>query len=139
MPFDSFDVAKAAINLAISSRASEESMIKDLKNKNILAAAVDIGGDFNSSIPKIIERAVVASKRSGITKDCHVHDGAVIGATKEALMQIAMKANGYNIGGKIGIARSGEHLSICIFMSMGVLHLNDVVIGLAHRAVPDFK
>ncbi len=139
MPFDSFDVAKAAINLAISSRASEESMIKDLKNKNILAAAVDIGGDFNSSIPKIIERAVVASKRSGITKDCHVHDGAVIGATKEALMQIAMKANGYNIGGKIGIARSGEHLSICIFMSMGVLHLNDVVIGLAHRAVTDFK
>ena len=44
---------------------------------------------------------------------------------------------GYNIGGKIGIARSGEHLSVCIFMSMGVLYLNDVVIGLAHRSIPD--
>ena len=138
MSFDSSDVAKAAISIAISSsRASEESLIKEMKNRNILAAAVDIGGDFNSSIPKIIERAVVASKRSGITKECHVHDGAVIGATKEALMQIGMKANGYNIGGKIGIARSGEHLSICIFMSMGVLYLNDVVIGLAHRAIPN--
>lgn len=137
MSFDSSDVAKASIRLAISSRASEETIIKELRSKKIYSAAVDIGGDFNSSIPKIIERAVVASKRSGITKECHVHDGAVIGATKEALMQIAMKANGYNIGGKIGIARSGEHLSVCIFMSMGVLYLNDVVIGLAHRSIPD--
>ena len=123
--------------MAISSRATEEELIKELKNSNILAAAVDIGGDFNSSIPKIIERAVVASKRRGITKECHVHDGAVLGATKEALMQIGMKANGYNIGGKIGIARSGEHVSVCIFMSMGLLYLNDVVIGLAHRSIPD--
>lgn len=137
MSVDSSDVAKAAISLAISSRASEESLIKEYKNRNILAAAVDIGGDFNTSIPKIIERAVVAAKRSGVTKECHVHDGAVIGATKEALMQIGMKAQGYNIGGKIGIARSGEHLSVCIFMSMGLLYLNDVVIGLAHRAIPN--
>lgn len=137
MSFDSSDVAKAAISLAISSRASEESLIKEFKSRKILAAAVDIGGDFNSSIPKIIERAVVAAKRSGITKECHVHDGAVMGATKDALMQIGMKAHGYNIGGKIGIARSGEHLSICIFMSMGLLYLNDVVIGLAHRAIPE--
>lgn len=137
MSIDSSDVAKAAIRMAISSRATEEELIKELKNSNILAAAVDIGGDFNSSIPKIIERAVVASKRRGITKECHVHDGAVLGATKEALMQIGMKANGYNIGGKIGIARSGEHVSVCIFMSMGLLYLNDVVIGLAHRSIPD--
>ena len=137
MAFDSFDVAKAAITLAISSRASEESIIKDLKKRGILSVAVDIGGDFNCSIPKIIERAVVASKRSGVIKECHVHEGAVIGATREALMQIGLKANGYNIGGKIGVARAGEHLSVCIFMSMGLLYLNDIVIGLAHRAIPD--
>lgn len=137
MAFDSLDVAKAAITLAISSRTSEESIIKDLKKRGILSAAVDIGGDFNSSIPKIIERAVVASKRSGVIKECHVHEGAVIGATREALMQIGLKANGYNIGGKIGVARAGEHLSVCIFMSMGLLYLNDIVIGLAHRAIPD--
>ncbi|MGI5998350.1 MAG: HutP family protein [Lutispora sp.] len=137
MPYDSSDVAKAAINLAISSRTSEETIIKELRTRNIIGAAVDIGGDFNSSIPKIIERAVVAAKRSGIIKECHVHEGAVAGATREALVQISMKASGYSIGGKIGIARSGEHLSICIFMSLGLLYLNDVVIGLAHRAVPE--
>ncbi|NLM42574.1 MAG: hut operon positive regulator HutP [Clostridiales bacterium] len=137
MTYDSSDVAKASISMAISTRTSEEALIKELKKKNIHAAAVDIGGDFNTSIPKIIERAVVAAKRSGIIKECHVHEGAVAGATREALMQIGMKASGYNIGGKIGIARSGEHLSICIFMSMGLLYLNDVVIGLAHRAIPD--
>lgn len=137
MVYDSSDIAKASINLAISTRASEEALIKELKKKNIYAVAVDIGGDFNSSIPKIVERAIVAAKRGGVIKECHVHEGAVAGATREALMQIGMKASGYNIGGKIGIARSGEHLSVCIFMSMGLLYLNDVVIGLAHRAVPD--
>lgn len=137
MAYDSSDVAKAAINLAISSRASEEAIIKELKNRNIIGAAVDIGGDFNSSFGKIIERAVVAAKRSGIIKECHVHEGAVAGATREAIAQISMKASGFNIGGKIGIARSGEHLSVCIFMSLGLLYLNDVVIGLAHRAIPD--
>jgi len=137
MVYDSSDIAKASINLAISTRASEEALIKELKKKNIHAVAVDIGGDFNSSIPKIVERAIVAAKRGGVIKECHVHEGAVAGATREALMQIGMKASGYNIGGKIGIARSGEHLSVCIFMSMGLLYLNDVVIGLAHRAVPD--
>jgi len=137
MVYDSSDIAKASINLAISTRASEEALIKELKKKNIHAVAVDIGGDFNSSIPKIVERATVAAKRGGVIKECHVHEGAVAGATREALMQIGMKASGYNIGGKIGIARSGEHLSVCIFMSMGLLYLNDVVIGLAHRAVPD--
>ncbi len=136
---NSYDVTKAAIRMAISSRTEEEAVIKELKRKNIYAAAVDTGGDFNVSIPKMIERAVVASRRSDITKECHIHDGAVIGATREALMQISMKASGYNVGGKIGIARAGEHLSVCIFMSLGLLYLNDVVIGLAHRAIPDLE
>lgn len=59
------------------------------------------------------------------------------GATREALFQIYQKANGFNVGGKIGIARCGEHLSVCIFMSIGLLHLNEVVIGLGHRSIPD--
>ena len=101
------------------------------------AVAVDIGGNLISSIPKIIERALVASKRTGIIKDCHVHDGAIAGATRDALMQISLKANGLNVGGKIGIARQGEHISVCIFLSIGLLHLNEVVIGLGHRAIPN--
>lgn len=137
MKVDSVDVAKASIELAISSREDEKILEQKFKEQGILTVAVDVGGNINSSISKIIERALVASKRCGLINDCHVHDGAVVGAAKEALAQVSEKANGLNVGGKIGIARSGEHISVAIFMSIGVLHLNDLVIGLAHRAIPD--
>lgn len=134
---NSVDIAKASINMAISSRQEEERLIEEFKKDNVLAVAVDIGGNLNSSIQKIIERALVASKRTGIIKDCHVHDGAIAGATREAIMQVADKANGLNVGGKIGVARQGEHVSVCIFLSVGLLHLNEVVIGLGHRSIAD--
>ncbi len=137
MKIDSTDVAKAAIELAISSREDEKVLEQRFREKGIQTVAVDVGGNINLSISKIIERALVASKRSGLIKDCHVHDGAVIGAAREALMQISERAIGLNVGGKIGIARSGEHLSVAIFMSIGVLHLNDLVIGIGHRAIPE--
>lgn len=133
---NSVDIAKASINIAISSRQEEVRLIEEFKNNNILAVGVDIGGNLNSSISKIIERALVASKRTGIIiKDCHVHEGAVIGATREAIMQVSEKANGLNVGGKIGIARYGEHISVSIFLSIGLLHLNEVVIGIGHRSI----
>lgn len=137
MKIDSTDVAKASIELAISSREEEKELEQRFREKGIQTVAVDVGGNINLSISKIIERALVASKRSGLIKDCHVHDGAVIGAAREALMQISERAIGLNVGGKIGIARSGEHLSVAIFMSIGVLHLNDLVIGIGHRAIPE--
>lgn len=131
----SVDIAKASIKIAVSSREEEKMLIEELKNDDILAVGVDIGGNLNSSITKIIERALVASKRTGIIKDSHVHDGAVIGATREAIMQVSDKANGLNVGGKIGIARYGEHISVSIFLSIGLLHLNEVVIGIGHRSI----
>ena len=137
MSNDSITVAKAAIEMCISSREEERQLEDRFKEKGILTVAVDVGGNINSSITKILERAIVASKRSSIIKDCHVHDGAIIGATREALLQVSQKANGLNVGGKIGIARSGEHLSVAIFMSIGVLHLNDLVIGIGHRSIPE--
>ena len=133
----STDVAKASIMMAISTRESEVALINDFKNKEILATAVDIGGDFSKSTAKIIERTLVAAKRSGLIYDCHLHDGAVAGAIKEALMQIAPKAYGLNVGGKIGIARSHEHISVSIFLSAGLLHLNEVIMGVAHRSIPE--
>ncbi|MGX4599189.1 HutP family protein [Faecalimicrobium sp. JNUCC 81] len=133
----SVDIAKASVKMAISSRQEEEKLIEEFKKENVLAVAVDIGGNLNSSIQKIIERALVASKRTGIIKDCHVHDGAIAGATREAIMQVADKANGLSVGGKIGVARQGEHVSVCIFLSVGLLHLNEVVIGLGHRSIAD--
>ncbi|MDF2947173.1 MAG: hut operon positive regulator HutP [Bacillales bacterium] len=137
MKVDSIDVAKASIELAISTREGEKVLEQKYKEQNILTVAVDVGGNINNSISKMLERALVAAKRNGVIKECHSHEGAVIGAAREALNQISAKANGLNVGGKIGIARSGEHLSIAIFMSIGVLHLNDLVIGIGHRSISD--
>lgn len=137
MDIGSVDVAKASIRLAISSREEEEKLAAEYRTAGILTVAVDIGGNINNSIPKIIERALVASKRNGLIKDCHVHEGGVAGAARDAIMEIMGRANGLNVGGKIGIARHKEHLSVCIFMSIGLLHLNEVVIGLGHRSIPD--
>lgn len=136
MKIGSIDVAKASVKMAISSRDEEKDLEDYFKKKGILTVAVDVGGNLNASIPKIVERALVAAKRCKLIKDTHVYDGAVAGATREAIMQVSTKANGLNVGGKIGIARGGEHLSVCIFMSIGLLHLNEVVIGIGHRSVP---
>ncbi|MCL1895194.1 MAG: HutP family protein [Clostridiales bacterium] len=135
--YDSVDVARAAIRLSVTtSRESEEKYIASLAEVGVKAVAVDIGGDIMSSIHVIIERAILASRKAGLTRENHVQDGAIAGAAREAVAQIAEKAIGLNGGGKIAIARCGEHLSVCVFMSIGLLHLNDVVIGLGHRSVP---
>lgn len=135
--YDSTDVAKAAIKLAItSSRSAEEQLIKKLEEKDIHSIAIDVGGNIIDTIHIVIERAILASRRNGITTECHVDDGAIAGAAKDAIMQIAVKSSGLNGGGKIGICRHKEHLSVCIFMSIGLLHLNEVVIGLGHRSIP---
>lgn len=138
MNTSAMQIAKASVEVATTlSRSEEEEVIKKLKVNGISTVAVDVGGNLIDSIPKILERALVASKRTGLIQESHVYDGAVVGAAREAIMQVVSKANGLNVGGKIGIARGGEHLSICIFMSIGLLHLNEVVIGLAHRSIPE--
>lgn len=136
MEYKSKDIARAAITLAMSTREEEAVLKEAYKKTGIKSAAVDIGGDIIQSISKILERTMVASKRNGIVKDSHVYEGAIAGATREALAQVMNKAAGFNVGGKIGIARFREHLSICIFLTIGMFRLDDVVIGLAHRAIP---
>ncbi|NLW45152.1 MAG: hut operon positive regulator HutP [Syntrophomonadaceae bacterium] len=130
-------VATAAIKMALTTSRQEESQLKkDLMNEDIRAAAVDYGGEFIGSVGKIVERAVVAAKREGVIKDTHPDEGAIAGATREAVSQIMPKALGLNIGGKIGIARYGDHIGVAVFMGIGLLHLDEVAIGLGHRAVP---
>lgn len=132
------DVAKAAITVAMSSSREEETeQIEVFREKSIRSAGVDIGGNLIDSIPKIIERAVIASRRSGITTECFAHDGAVAGAAREAIMQVYPKASGLNVGGKLSIARMGGHLTVCIFMNVGLMHLNEVVVGMGHRSISD--
>jgi hypothetical protein len=77
----------------------------------------------------------VAAKREGLIRETHSEEGAIAGAAREALSQIGMKAVGFNVGGKIGIARYKDHISVAIFFGFGLLHLDDVAIGLGHRAV----
>ncbi|ATD54867.1 HutP family protein [Clostridium chauvoei] len=133
---NSLEVAKIATKMAISTREEEEKLKIDLKKEGFLVTAVNIGGNINESTSKILERALVASKRNDVIREEHLHEGGIIGATRDALMQIWDRASGQNVGGKIGIARKGEHLSVCIFLSIGLLHLDEVVIGIGHRAVP---
>lgn len=130
--------ATAAIKMALSlSRPEEVHLKKSLMDEyGVKAVAVDYGGEFISSVAKIVERAVVAAKREGVIKETHPDEGAVAGATREALAQIMPKALGLNVGGKIGVARLNDHVSVAIFFGIGLLHLDEVSIGLGHRAVP---
>ena len=139
MPDDrhtSIDVGRAALKLAITSSRTEEQAVKDeLAAQGIRSTAVDFGGEFIQSIVKIVERAVVAAQRQGVVTNTHVGAGAVAGAAHEALEQVKVKAIGFNVGGKIGIARFDEHLCVAIFMGVGVLNLNELCGGLAHRSL----
>lgn len=130
-------VASAAIKMALSASRQEEAIIKkELMEKwEVRAVAVDYGGEFISSVGKIVERAVVSAKREGVIKDSHADEGAVAGAAREAITQIMPKALGLNVGGKIGVARHKDHVSVAVFMGIGLLHLDEVAIGLGHRAV----
>ncbi len=130
-------IARVAIEMALTGTREEEKEYKQrFLKEGIKTAAVDYGGDFISSVSKIIERAVVASKREGVIKEIHVDEGAVAGAAREALSQIMPKAVGLNVGGKIGIARKEDHVTVAVFFGVGLLHLDEVAIGLGHRAVP---
>jgi hypothetical protein len=130
------EVAKAALTMAMSASREDEKVLKEqLREREIRAAAVDYGGEALSSMRTIIERAVVAAKRELIIGDSHPEEGAIAGASREAMAQILTKAIGLNIGGKVGIARKGDHISIAVFFSIGLIHLDEIAVGLSHRAI----
>lgn len=137
MELTSLDIGRAALAMAISTdRQEEQAMRQCLQGRGIQAVAVDFGGEYLSSVKKMIERAVVAAQRQGLIEASHVGEGAVAGATHAALEQITPKAVGLNVGGKIGVARYGEHVCVAVYLGVGVLHLNEVAVGLAHRSLP---
>lgn len=135
--YGSKKIAAVAIQMALTETREEELELKrKFQEMGIKTAAVDYGGEFISSVKKIVERAVVAAKREGVIKETHADEGAVAGATREALSQIMPKAVGLNVGGKIGLARHHDHISVAVYFGIGLLHLDEVGIGLGHRAVP---
>ena len=130
------DVVKAAIMMSLTGDRMEEKALKtQLSKSGIRTAAVDYGGEFINSIMKIVERAVVSSKREGVIVESHNEEGAVAGAAREALTQVMPKAMGLNVGGKIAVARSGEHVAVSVFFGIGLLHLNEIAIDTGHRVV----
>lgn len=131
------DVARVALLMALSASREEEAELKaNFAAQGVRAAAVDYGGEFLSSVNKMIERTVVAAKREGLIRETHTDEGAVAGAAHEAISQLMTKAAGFNVGGKIGIARKGDHIAVAAFFAVGMIHLNEVGVGLGHRAIP---
>ena len=134
--YGSREVSVRAIQMALTSdRQSEQILKEEYAREGIKAAAADFGGEFISSVSKIVERSVVAARREGLISGSHAEEGAVAGAAMEAVSHIMTKAIGLNIGGKIGVARYEDHISVCVFFGIGLLHLNEISIGLGHRAV----
>ena len=130
------EIAKAAVLMSMTNDREDEKDLKQrLVQQEIMSAAVDCGGEFIPSMSKFVERAVVAAKREGIINDSHLQEGAVAGAAHEALTQISSKALGLSVGGKIGIARKGDHVAVAVYFAIGLLHLNDIAVGLGHRAI----
>ncbi|MBT9259370.1 MAG: HutP family protein [Clostridiales bacterium] len=128
---------RAALALALTAtRSEEEAVRRSLREEGVLAAATDFGGSMPEVISATVQKAVVAARREGVVADIHPHTGAVAGSAREALLQVATKALGFNVGGKLAIARYGEHLVVAVFVGVGLLHLDDVAVGLAHRAIP---
>lgn len=113
----------------------EQQKKRMLAQQSIRATAVDFGGDFLSSVRRIVERAVVAATRESVIAPIHSEEGAVAGAAHEALLQVGRKAMGLSVGGKIGVARQGDHVAVAVFFGVGLGHLDEVAVGLAHRAV----
>lgn len=134
--FQSADVARAAIRMALSENRSDENELREkLAKSGIRAVAVNFGGKFLDIIPNIYESAIVAAQRQHVISDTHVGDGSVVGAMESAIEQIKLMAMGMNLGGKIGIARWKEHLCVAVFVEVGVLHFNEVTLGMAHRVL----
>ena len=133
---DSRDVARAAVMLAMTATREDETKMKaELTQVGVQAAAVDYGGEFVTSVMKMVERAVVAAKRENVIGDTSHEEGVVAGAAREALSQVSTKALGLNVGGKIGVARCGEHVAVAVFFAIGLVHLNEVCIGMGHRTI----
>lgn len=130
------EVAAAALRVAVTAGAEEEQRVRaEATSAGVRTAAANFGGEFIPSINKLIERAIVAARREGVIGTTHQEEGAVAGAAREALTQIMNKAIGLNVGGKVAVARANEHISVAMFFGIGLLHLNEVAIGLGHRVV----
>ena len=86
------EVARIAIQMSLTKNRAEENYHKEeYLRTGIRTVAIDYGGDFITSVNKIIERAVVASKREGVIGTPHAEEGAVAGAQGKQLPRLCQK------------------------------------------------
>jgi len=135
-PIGSREVAALALRLATAATPDEENALKsDARAQGYTCSCVNFGGEFIPSINKIIERSIVSARREGVIGEAHLEEGAVAGAAREALSQIMNKAIGLNVGGKIAVVRHKDHIGVVMFFGIGMVHLNEIAVGLGHRAI----
>ena len=103
----------------------------EVGSREVCKAAIQIA--LTDSREEEIE--MKAKNKENVISSTHAEEGAVAGAAHEAIQQIVDKCVGLNLGGKIGIARYGSHIGVCVFFAIGLLNLNDVAIGMGHRVV----
>ena len=118
-------------------REEEKTLKAQLAAEEVRARRwITAAGSHHAPSLRIVERSVVAAKREGVISPTEYREeGAVAGATREALSQLNTKAIGLNVGGKIGVARAGNNIAVAVFFGIGLLHLNEVAVGLGHRAI----
>ena len=112
-------VARAALALAMTSTREEEAALRaQFGQDGVLTAAADYGGDYNQSVMKLIERAVVAARREHVIADAHHEQGAVAGAAHDAIAQVSAKAFGLSSTDLIGL--NSVPLSLHIHDNFGI-------------------
>lgn len=132
----SADTGRLALEVILTNnREDEHKLIRKLEKRGIYAVAVDFGGEFIKIIPKILESMVVAARRQHVIVEDYLEEAAVLGATRSALEQVKLKGLGCNVGGKASVVRYGENLCVAIYMQIGIINLDDMAIGLSHRAI----
>ena len=100
--FQSADVARAAVRMALSETRADENELKEkLAAQGIRSVAVNFGGKFTDILPKIFESAIVAAQRQHVISDTHVGDGSVLGAMESAIEQVKLMAIGMNVTGEM--------------------------------------
>ncbi|RUA08509.1 MAG: hut operon positive regulator HutP [Fusobacteria bacterium] len=131
----SYEISKIAIQMVLTTREEEKVLKEKYKKLGILTAAVNIGGKMPDITIKIIENSIVSAIKNGLVEDNRSHNGIIVGAVRDALSQVSNKTNGFNVGGKISLVRIGDDISVAVLLNIGILHLNEVAIAMAHRVI----
>jgi len=131
----SYEISKIAIQMVLTTREEEKMLKEKYKKLGILTAAVNIGGKMPDITIKIIENSIVSAIKNGLVEDNRSHNGIIVGAVRDALSQVSNKTNGFNVGGKISLVRIGDDISVAVLLNIGILHLNEVAIAMAHRVI----